>query len=62
LLDLDFFSIDYQAMADAPYLDSASKALGATIYGSDASAKTQVEEWIEKIKSKTTPVSDLKVS
>lgn len=49
-------------MADAPYLESASKALGSNIYGSDASLKTQVEEWIEKIKARAEPVSDLKVS
>lgn len=38
-------------MADAAYLDSVSNALGQNVYGSDASNKSQVEEWVTKVKS-----------
>ncbi|UZJ52132.1 hypothetical protein CBS101457_001452 [Exobasidium rhododendri] len=46
-------------MADAAYLDSAAKALGSSVLGTDSSSKALVEEWVTKIKSGAAEISDL---
>jgi hypothetical protein len=49
-------------MANAAYLDSASKALGSSALSSNESNKSLVEEWISQVKGGATEVTDLKVS